>query len=158
MSASNPEMEEGVATESREEVTEPPLYKVLLHNDNYTTMEFVVEILMLIFKKAPEEAARIMLNVHHNGIGVCGVYTFEVAETKVDTVHALPAKMDFRSSAAWRKNDDQQRTECNIRICRTRRQDAVATNMWALNTFCLPYCTTPRASTSSRTAAATSKT
>lgn len=95
MSSSNPELEEGVASETREEVTEPPLYKVLLHNDNYTTMEFVVEILMLIFKKSSEDAVRIMLNVHNNGIGVCGIYTYEVAETKVDAVHTLAREKGF---------------------------------------------------------------
>jgi ATP-dependent Clp protease adaptor protein ClpS len=95
MSSSNPELEEGVESETSDEVTEPPLYKVLLHNDNYTTMEFVVEILMLIFKKSSEDAIRIMLNVHHNGIGVCGVYTFEVAETKVDAVHTLARENGF---------------------------------------------------------------
>jgi ATP-dependent Clp protease adaptor protein ClpS len=79
------------------------LYKVLLHNDNYTTMEFVVEILMLIFNKPPEEAARIMLNVHHNGIGVCGVYTFEVAETKVDAVHSIAREKGFPLKCSMEK-------------------------------------------------------
>lgn len=70
-------------------VKEPPMYKVLLHNDDYTTMEFVVQILMAIFHKSVEEATRIMLNVHQQGIGVCGVYPYEVAETKVETVIRL---------------------------------------------------------------------
>ena len=65
---------------------EPPLYKVLLHNDDYTTMEFVVHVLMLVFHKPVEEATRIMLNVHRQGVGLCGLYTFEVAETKAETV------------------------------------------------------------------------
>jgi ATP-dependent Clp protease adaptor protein ClpS len=58
-------------------------------------MEFVVEILMLVFKKSPEDAVRIMLNVHHKGIGICGVYTFEVSETKVNTVHTLARQYGF---------------------------------------------------------------
>lgn len=62
------------------------MYKVLIHNDDYTTMEFVVDVLMHVFRKSVQEATRIMLNVHKLGIGVCGVYTFEVAETKVETV------------------------------------------------------------------------
>jgi ATP-dependent Clp protease adaptor protein ClpS len=103
MSSNIPELEEGVASETREEVTEPPLYKVLLHNDNYTTMEFVVEILMAIFKKAPEDAARIMLNVHHKGIGVCGIYTFEVAETKVDAVHSIAREHGFPLKCSMEK-------------------------------------------------------
>jgi ATP-dependent Clp protease adaptor protein ClpS len=83
------ETEEEVISETRDEIDEPPMYKVLLHNDDYTTMEFVVEILMLVFNKPPEEAVEIMLNVHQKGIGICGVYTYEVSETKVNTVHDL---------------------------------------------------------------------
>lgn len=64
----------------------PSLYKVLLHNDDYTTMEFVVEILMVFFHKSLEDATRIMLNVHHSGTGLCGIYPREIAETKVDAV------------------------------------------------------------------------
>ena len=62
------------------------MYRVLLMNDDYTPMEFVVSILMGIFKKSQEEATQVMLNVHQTGIGTCGVYTFEVAETKVAQV------------------------------------------------------------------------
>lgn len=65
------------------------MFKVLLHNDDYTTMEFVVHILMLVFRKSLEEATRIMLNVHRKGIGLCGIYSHEVAETKVETVTRL---------------------------------------------------------------------
>ena len=81
--------EEQVSAETRDAIKEPPMYRVLLHNDDYTTMEFVIEILMVVFSKSPESAAKIMLNVHQKGIGVCGVYTHELAETKVDTVHNL---------------------------------------------------------------------
>ena len=72
-----------------QDVKEPSMYKVLLHNDDYTTMEFVVQVLVSVFHKSVEEAIRIMLNVHHKGSGVCGLYTFEVAETKVKTVIRL---------------------------------------------------------------------
>jgi ATP-dependent Clp protease adaptor protein ClpS len=89
-------MEEGIPdsfeeTESlsEEEVREPEMYKVLLHNDDYTTMDFVVEVLMGVFNKKFEEATRIMFDVHQKGIGLCGVYTYEIAETKVETVHTL---------------------------------------------------------------------
>jgi ATP-dependent Clp protease adaptor protein ClpS len=70
-------------------VREPRRYKVLLHNDDYTTMEFVVMILMRVFHKNETEAMRIMLAVHKQGLGLCGIFTAEVAETKVDTVHSL---------------------------------------------------------------------
>lgn len=80
------DVERGVATKTRPKTKKPSQYRVLLLNDDYTPMEFVVSILMGIFKKTNEEATQIMLNVHQNGIGVCGVYTFEVAETKVAQV------------------------------------------------------------------------
>ena len=83
------------AVKSEKKVKEPSMYRVLLHNDNYTTMEFVVEILVHIFHKTIADATRIMLNVHEKGTGVCGVYTFEVAETKVDTVHSLAQDHGF---------------------------------------------------------------
>ena len=95
MSEYSPEIEEEVTSEIRDEVEEPPMYKVLLHNDDYTTMEFVVEILMLVFNKPSDEAVLIMLNVHHKGIGICGIYPYEVSETKVNTVHALAREMSY---------------------------------------------------------------
>ena len=84
-----------VQTQTRQHVKEPDLYKVLLHNDDYTTMEFVVEILMVVFHKSLAESTRIMLNVHQKGIGICGAYTYEVAETKVDTVERLARANGF---------------------------------------------------------------
>ncbi len=95
MSEYNSGTEEEVISETRDEIDEPSMYKVLLHNDDYTTMEFVVEILMLVFNKSPEEAVEIMLNVHQKGIGICGVYTYEVSETKVNTVHDLARDNGF---------------------------------------------------------------
>ncbi len=70
----------------RKKVKKPSRYKVLLHNDDYTTMEFVVYILKSVFGKSSEQATAIMLQVHHDGQGVCGVYTHEVAETKMKKV------------------------------------------------------------------------
>ena len=86
---------ERVVTRTREDVREPQLYKVLLHNDDYTTMEFVVDVLMTVFQKSEEDAVQIMLNVHRKGVGLCGVYTYEVAETKVEVVHALATGNGF---------------------------------------------------------------
>ncbi len=79
----------GLVTKTRPKTKKPSLYKVLLLNDDYTPMEFVVHVLERFFSKSREEATRIMLHVHQKGIGVCGVFTYEVAETKVAQV------MDF---------------------------------------------------------------
>ena len=81
-----PETKEDADVRSQQDADEPPMYKVLLHNDDYTTMEFVVQVLMLVFHKPIETATQIMLNVHQQGIGMCGLYPYEVAETKVETV------------------------------------------------------------------------
>ncbi len=81
--------------ETKDEIKEPPKYKVLLHNDDYTTMDFVVKILEDVFHKTPSEATAIMLHVHNKGIGVCGIYPAEIAETKVDTVHKLAREAGF---------------------------------------------------------------
>jgi ATP-dependent Clp protease adaptor protein ClpS len=99
----NPELEEEVDSEIRDDVSEPPMYRVLLHNDDYTTMDFVVEILMLVFNKSPEEAVNIMLNIHRKGIGLCGVYTYEVSETKVETVHAIAREHGFPLKCSMEK-------------------------------------------------------
>ena len=95
MSEYTPDSEELTTSEIEDDVTEPPLYKVLLHNDDYTTMEFVVEVLMHVFNKPDAEATRIMLNVHKKGVGLCGYYPYEVAETKVETVHLLARERGF---------------------------------------------------------------
>ncbi|WP_374305364.1 ATP-dependent Clp protease adapter ClpS [Ferrovibrio sp.] len=78
--------EVGVVTKTRPKTQKPPMYKVLLLNDDYTPMEFVVYVLERFFNKAREEATRIMLHVHQKGVGICGVFTYEVAETKVTQV------------------------------------------------------------------------
>ena len=83
------------STQEKIEVKEPILYKVLLHNDNYTTMEFVVMILEKVFRKSSPEATQIMLSVHQKGIGVCGIYPREVAETKIVTVLGLARKFEY---------------------------------------------------------------
>lgn len=81
-----------VISKERQEVVEPPLFKVLLHNDDYTTMEFVVMVLQTVFHMAAAKAMEVMLNVHKKGIGVAGIYTREVAETKVALVYDLARK------------------------------------------------------------------
>ena len=78
-----------------EKLKEPREYMVVLLNDNYTTREFVVEILQLVFHKNPQEAKKIMLNVHHKGRGMVGVYTWDIANTKVNQVHSIARQFDF---------------------------------------------------------------
>lgn len=76
---------------------------MLLHNDDYTTMDFVVEILIQVFGKSLEKATQIMLNVHNKGKGVCGIYPREIAETKVQTVHNLASKNGFPLKSTMEK-------------------------------------------------------
>jgi len=79
----------GVVTKTKPKTKKPSMYKVLMLNDDYTPMEFVVYVLERFFSKSREEATRIMLHVHTKGVGICGVFTYEVAETKVTQVMDL---------------------------------------------------------------------
>jgi len=79
----------------RDSLQEPPRYKVLLHNDDYTTMDFVIMILQTVFQKNTDEATRIMLSVHHQGIGIAGVFTREIGETKIAIVHRMAKRNQF---------------------------------------------------------------
>lgn len=88
-------LEETAVAEPQEKVDEPKLYKVLLHNDDYTTMEFVVWVLASVFNMSEEQAIQVMLNVHLRGSGVAGIYTFEIAETKVEKTIALAREQEF---------------------------------------------------------------
>ena len=87
--------EEDVATESRERLKKPPLFRVLLHNDDFTTMEFVVEVLKRVFNKEDGDAFRVMWAVHTQGVGCAGVYTYEVAEMKVERVTQMAREQEF---------------------------------------------------------------
>ena len=84
-----------VLERTEKQTKEPARFKVLLINDDYTTMDFVVEVLETVFHKTPAEAFRVMMQVHTQGKGLCGVYTFEVAETKVEAVHELARQNGF---------------------------------------------------------------
>ncbi|MCC6764113.1 MAG: ATP-dependent Clp protease adapter ClpS [Deltaproteobacteria bacterium] len=88
---------EGTAVETRTKtrLKKPRMYKVLLHNDDYTTMEFVVFVLQGVFHHSESDATRIMLHVHKSGVGVAGVYTREVAETRIAQVEALARKHEY---------------------------------------------------------------
>lgn len=85
----------GIATRTRAKAKKPSLYKVLLLNDDYTTMEFVVLVLEEVFQKSPAEAFRIMMQVHVNGRGLAGIYPWEVAETKAETVISMARDAGF---------------------------------------------------------------
>ena len=95
MSKDLPDQQDETITGLDEEITEPPMYKVLLHNDDFTTKAFVVEILIVIFNKSQEEATHLMWHIHKNQIGVCGIYPLEMAETKVAQVTALARENGF---------------------------------------------------------------
>lgn len=84
-----------VLTESETRVEKPPLYKVLLHNDDYTTMEFVVYVLRNVFRKSDAEAFTIMLKVHQAGVGIAGVYTHEIAQMKAEKTVSLARENDY---------------------------------------------------------------
>jgi ATP-dependent Clp protease adaptor protein ClpS len=87
--------EGSVATATQRRVKRPTLYKVLLHNDDYTTMEFVVMVLMSVFHHPEPQAVRIMLQVHQKGVGVAGVYSYEVAEARLSKVTRLAREHEF---------------------------------------------------------------
>jgi ATP-dependent Clp protease adaptor protein ClpS len=99
----DPRREEGVVTKRRAETTRPSRFKVILYNDDYTPMEFVVAILEQIFGKGPSQATQIMLQVHKTGLGVAGVYVLEVAETKVVAVHRAAEERGYPLRAGVEK-------------------------------------------------------
>lgn len=92
-----------VLERTRQQTKEPELFRVLLLNDDYTTMDFVVDVLESIFNKPPAEAFRIMMQVHTQGKGLCGVYPFEIAETKVSTVEERARDNGFPLKAVLEK-------------------------------------------------------
>ena len=94
-----------LATETRVRTKKPSLYRVLLLNDDYTPMEFVVFILERFFNRSREQATRIMLHVHQKGVGLCGVYTYEVAETKVAQVLDLARRHEHPLQCVMEKDD-----------------------------------------------------
>ena len=89
------ELDELVVAEEKTTLKKPPLFKVLLHNDDFTTMEFVVYVLQTVFQRSESDAIHIMLKVHQEGIGVAGIYTYEVAETKAEKVKSLAEANEY---------------------------------------------------------------
>jgi ATP-dependent Clp protease adaptor protein ClpS len=91
----NESLQDDVKLKSKPDLDEPKLYRVIMHNDHYTTMDFVVEVIIKVFNKPAAEATKIMLDIHHRGKGICGVFTFDIAATKVAAVHQLARKREF---------------------------------------------------------------
>lgn len=96
----------GLAVKPKPRTKKPAMYKVLMLNDDYTPMEFVVHVLERFFSKNSEQATRIMLHVHQKGVGVCGVFTYEVAETKVTQVMDLARQHQHPLQCTIEKDDD----------------------------------------------------
>ncbi len=103
MGTKQPDYQDDILVEIDEKTTEPPMYKVLLHNDDYTTKAFVVEILVVIFNKSIGEATRLMWQVHRNGVGVCGIFPYEMAETKINLVTKVARENGFPLKASMEK-------------------------------------------------------
>ncbi|MGV8081345.1 MAG: ATP-dependent Clp protease adapter ClpS [Syntrophales bacterium] len=93
--AEPPRPGDGIDVEDEADLREPRMYRVILHNDHYTTMDFVVEVLISVFHKPAAEATRIMLDVHRKGKGICGVYTYDIASSKVSLVHSMAKEREF---------------------------------------------------------------
>jgi ATP-dependent Clp protease adaptor protein ClpS len=101
----DPDNETGVATRTETKTKKPSLYRVLILNDDFTPMEFVILVLEHFFAKSREEATRIMLHVHNHGVGVCGVFTYEVAETKVAQVLDLARRNEHPLQCTMERED-----------------------------------------------------
>jgi ATP-dependent Clp protease adaptor protein ClpS len=101
MTSSDAKIKERTSPKSKDDI--PSLYKVILHNDDYTSMEFVVTILIDVFGKSLEKATQMMLNIHNKGKQICGLYPRQIAETKVETVHNLAANRGFPLKSTMEK-------------------------------------------------------
>lgn len=100
-------METGIVTKSRPKTKKPAMYKVLMLNDDYTPMEFVIHVLERFFSMSNDQATRIMLHVHQRGVGVCGVFTYEVAETKATQVMDLARQHEHPLQCSIEKDGDE---------------------------------------------------
>ena len=100
----NNELQRGLLLDSQPKTKKPSMYNVLLLNDDYTPMEFVIMVLEKVFNKKQEEATQIMIHVHKNGIGVCGTFTYEVAESKCKSVMDMAKKNEHPLQSAMEKS------------------------------------------------------
>ena len=95
------QFDEDLSLKTEKKLDEPKMYRVFLHNDHYTTMDFVVEVLVKIFHMPVARATQIMLDVHKRGIGICGVYTYDIAVTKVNQVHQMAQARMFPLKSSY---------------------------------------------------------
>ena len=109
------DFQRGLLLDTKPKTKKPSMYNVLLLNDDYTPMEFVVMVLEKIFNKKQEEATQIMLHVHKNGIGVCGTFTYEVAESKCKSVMDMAKKMNILYNVQWKKINAVTKFRKNIK-------------------------------------------
>ncbi len=100
-SGADSRFDEDLGIETEKKLDEPKMYRVFLHNDHYTTMDFVIEVLMKVFHMPAQKATKVMLDVHKSGIGVCGVYTFDIALTKVSQVHQMARERMFPLKSSY---------------------------------------------------------
>ncbi|RLC01437.1 MAG: ATP-dependent Clp protease adapter ClpS [Deltaproteobacteria bacterium] len=101
MASTDSEIKDEISTRSKND--QPPMYKVILHNDDYTSMEFVVQILVSVFGKSLEKATQMMLNIHNKGKEICGIYPRQIAETKVETVLNMASSKGFPLKSTMEK-------------------------------------------------------
>lgn len=101
MASTDSEIKDEISSVSKND--RPPMYKVILYNDDYTSMEFVVQILVDVFGKSLEKATQMMLNIHNKGKEICGIYPRQIAETKVETVHNLAGNKGFPLKSTMEK-------------------------------------------------------
>ena len=92
---SHTDMDSSIQYKDDAKLKEPNMYRVILHNDDYTTMDFVIEVLVKIFHMPTAQATQIMLDVHKKGNGICGVYTYDIATSKIDQVHSMARSNEF---------------------------------------------------------------
>ena len=103
MPGSDNRFDEGLSLETEHEIKKPDMYRVLLHNDHYTTMDFVVEVLVQVFHMTPAAATQVMLDVHKKGFGICGIYTYDIAVTKIEKVHLMAKEKQFPLRCSYEK-------------------------------------------------------
>ena len=151
--------EEDLSLETEKKLDEPKMYRVILHNDHYTTMDFVVEVLVKIFHMPAAQAAQVMMDVHKKGSAICGVYTLDIAVTKVNQVHQMARSAGISAEMFVRGSMMEINNELNnILMAAFQEAKSASTNTSPRSISCTRPCITTRAGRSYRGAGATSTT